>query len=160
METRNRFFNPKITLIAPTDGFELQPRYRYVKRFRTLGKSCLHTKEQTVFEGNSKSPLRSNRRGMSYPVMALMINKKYGNVKAAMQQMVVSDMDVEHGPILKRIGEDEYICEHFPAGEGGLKTDKQPTFDPTNEESIGKQLSAGTASKAGDSFFWSTTIQY
>ena len=156
-EQQNRLFHRDVTLIAPEDGFELLPNTVVAERLRQAAESVLIQENETVLEEIHEVRLRRGRRGLSYPLMALMSNRNYGNVKAAMQQMVVSERKVTHGPIIYRVGEEEYRCDHVPA-ENTMKTTKSPTYDPAKEESIGEQLSVGKAVNAGDSFFWSTTV--
>lgn len=156
-EQQNRLFHRDIALIAPENGFELQPHSVTTQRFRAAAGSILIQENDSVINEIHDVKLRRGRQGLSYPLMALMSNRNYGNVKAAMRQMVVSERKVTHGPIIYRVAEEEYRCDHVPA-ESGMKTSKSPTYDPSNEQSIGDQLSVGKAVNAGDSFFWSTTV--
>ena len=156
-EQQNRLFHRDVTLIAPEDGFELSPNSTVTQRLRVAAESVLIQQNESVIDEIHEVRLRRGRRGLSYPLMALMGNRNFGNVKAAMQQMVVSERKVTHGPIIYRVAEEEYRCDHVPA-ENSMKTTKSPTYDPSKEQSIGDQLSVGKAVNAGDSFFWSTTV--
>ena len=156
-EQQNRLFHRDVTLIAPEKGFELLPNTTVPHRLRLAAESVLIQENDSVLDEIHEVKLSRGRRGLSYPLMALMSNRNYGNVKAAMQQMVVSELKVTHGPIIYRISEEEYRCDHVPA-ESSMKTTQSPTYDPAKEQSIGEQLSVGKAVNAGDSFFWSTTV--
>lgn len=155
-EQQNRLFHRDITLKAPEYGYELLPQDEMGQRFREAVESVLVQEIDSPIDAIHETKLKRGRNGLSYPLMALMIKKNYGDVASAMQQMVVSDMSVTHGPIINKVGEEEYKCEHVP-GSAGLKTNES-TFDPENEETIGDQLSVGKAVNPGDSFYWSTTM--
>jgi hypothetical protein len=150
MSEYNRYFNAKIPLEAPEEGSILRAQDSAFKEINKEGQHLSEEVLQSVFDGDRKSKLVGERQ-FSYHVMALMVRKEYGNVQAALEQMIVSDAVTEFEPfVIEKDG--EYIClgKLKPPGERGEEEDK-------SGQSLGEKLSMGKAADEGDVFVWKTT---
>ena len=150
MSEYNRYFNAKIPLEAPEEGAQLRPRRSVFQEVNSGSQALSQEVLESVFDGDRNSKLVGKRQ-FSYHVMALMVRKEYGNVQAALEQMIASDAVTEFEPfIIEKDG--EYIClgKLKPPGERDEEEDK-------SGQSLAEKLSVGKAADEGDVFVWKTT---
>ena len=155
---QNIYFDRKIPLYAPEDGFEIRKRRNLFTQAVHENTSRYEVIAENHFEGTAACKTRG-KRSFAYPVMSLMIRKEYGDVKAAMEEMIGADYNVEFKPFIVKEG-DEYVCLGGPKNRNPFGGQQSKEYDPTKETSIGQQLSVGKAAKKGDRFEWSSTINY
>lgn len=99
----NRYFRKDIPLIAPEDSRrELRPRPSKFAEFREEEVAHGKRQKQIMFETQNYDLMRGNRQ-FAYHVMALMVKKEYGDINAAMEEMIAVEAEWEHKPFLQEI---------------------------------------------------------
>ena len=99
----NRYFRTDIPLVAPEDPRrELRQRQSGFEKIRvpeiTKGK-----KQSSIrFDTTNYDRMRGNRQ-FAYHVMALMVKKEYGDINAAMEEMIAVEAEWEHKPFLQDV---------------------------------------------------------
>ena len=167
MSENNRYFLASQPLIAPEDGYKIEPH------LPIFGYQRKKSYEQT--SKISKLPLLKllqvdlmGKRTFAYHIMALQVRKEHGNIKDAFLNRLVGDYEDKYNPFiidspLPEDGsdpEEDYICLEKKSAENPLGLKNVPTYDPKREGSIGEQLSAGRAQGEGDVFEWRTTLSF
>ena len=102
MSELHRYFRIDIPLVAPDEGSQLLLRRSFFAPIRE--ESVEQNKGQTdmAFASQEFDQLRGKRE-FAYHVMSLMVQKNYGNIKHALEQMVAVDAEWEHKPFIKEI---------------------------------------------------------
>jgi hypothetical protein len=155
----NRYFHPDIPLHAPKDGYELPPRTTtFDQNHKEIlwfgGEMARH-----IYEDFEFGVLRGKRQ-FAYPIMALLVRKNYGDIDAALEAQVLCDEETLHESFVTQDDEGEFYCPPQQALINPLAKSKleQKTYDPSNQESAGQQLTIGRAEKEGDIFEWRSTM--
>ena len=116
----NRYFRSDIPLLAPEDPKrELRPRQSGFERFRVSGVKRGKRQVEMCFDSSSYDLMRGDRQ-FAYHVMALMVKKNYGDINAAMEEMVAVEAEWEHKPFLKEV--DGEVRQIVPFTEQTKKT--------------------------------------
>ena len=167
MSENNRYFLATVPLEAPEGDYGI-----HYKRSPFADQVDINTAQTNQFEApvlntDKVGMLRGNRQ-FAYHVMALQVRKEYGDILAAMENKVVADIVAEYDPFVVEASlpedgsepEEAYICLEKKRPKNPLGADSETEYDPTSDDSIGRQLSAGKAVEAGDIFEWRSTFQY
>ena len=153
----NRYFHPDIPLRAPQNGYRLPGRSPLFDQSHVDAKWFGAEMADNIYEGSERGKLMGKKR-FAYPVMALLVRKEYGDIDAALQDLVMSEEETVHEPFVTKQGDDFYCPPQQalinPFAGSAME---QKTYDPSKNESISKQLVAGRAEKEGDIFEWRST---
>ena len=99
----NRYFRTDIPLLAPEDRRrELRPRKSGFERYRVPEIKRGKKQASIQFDTTTYDLTRGNRQ-FAYHVMALMVKKFYGDINAAMEEMIAVEAEWEHTPFLKEV---------------------------------------------------------
>ena len=144
----NRYFRTDIPLIAPDGLGELRPRIsgfapytaETAERIARLTTLKLGTDRLAILRGN---------RQFGYHSLSLMVKKEYGDVQAALEEMVAVDVEWKHGPFITfKDGEyhtEPFIPERTKLG-GGIVSTPAEVVESKNDE------------PEKVAFSWSTTL--
>ena len=125
MSELNRYFRADIPFIAPEDGSKLLLRKSSFSNQREEEIEHNHEQVVTAFDSQVFNQLRGKRE-FAYHVMALMVPKNYGNIKAALSEMVAVEAEWEHKPFIREIdGEFKQVVPfstHTSSFGGGFET--------------------------------------
>jgi hypothetical protein len=147
----NRYFRSDIPLVAPEDSKrELRSRESGFEKFRLSGVKR-GKKQVKIFFDSSSYDLIRGKREFAYHVMALMVKKNYGDINAAMEEMIAVEAEWEHKPFLKEV--DGEVRQVVPFSELTSKTFGDG-FHSTPAEVV--QAKEGENEKVA--FEWSTNL--
>lgn len=99
----NRYFRSDIPLHAPEDSRrELRLRKSGFERHRLPAIKRGEQQSSIQFDTTNYDLMRGKRQ-FAYHVMALMVKKFYGDINAAMEEMIAVEAEWEHEPFLKEV---------------------------------------------------------
>ena len=163
----NRYFLPNVPLQAPQGDYGFRHHRSPFAAQVEFNQSQSDLFEDPLLNADHVDLLRGKRQ-FAYHVMALQVRKEQGDVRAAMENKVVVDIRTEYDPFIVEAPvpedgsepEEAYICLEKKRMDNPLGTDQDKVYDPSKNQSIGQQLSAGKAANSGDIFEWRSTFQY
>jgi len=92
-------FDSEVPLEAPDEGYELAPKASAMSALQVQSQELTHDVRSRVKLTDEDSPLYG-WRGIRNPLMAMLLNPKYGPVRQAMQQSLNAEFTTKHKPFV------------------------------------------------------------